>query len=249
MSGATATGRRNPATTRKRGRAATRTREREPSRGRQQAAKARRADAAQPASRASETAKRGRDAQREPEVPLTVRPALLSDHAPLQFFFDTVLRRDYFLRRGQLEEMLRSDRHSVFVAEFDLVLVGVAVLTRGARLVNALVHPAYRGLGVGRALVEESGAREVRAKLDMSTGDPRSFYASLGFSPTGERNGKGNIELMRRRSDTPPDSPPDDDSAVATGRNRRPVAHPRSHSQRNRTDSRTTATDQRRRTA
>lgn len=128
---------------------------------------------------------------------LTVRPATQRDRVPLEFFFDTALRRDYFLRRGQLAEMLSGVRHQVYIAEIDFVLVGVAVLTRGARLVNALVHPAYRGLGIGRALIEATGATEVRAKIDMSTGDPRGFYESLGFRAV-ERNARGNIELMRR---------------------------------------------------
>ncbi len=129
---------------------------------------------------------------------LVLRKAMPSDLAPLEFFFDTALRRDYFVRRGQLADLLKSERHEVYVAEIDLVLVGVAITTRGARLVNALVHPAYRGLGIGRELVGASGAREVRAKVDMSTGDPRGFYRSLGFAATGERNRKGNIELMAR---------------------------------------------------
>jgi len=146
------------------------------------------------------TARRSqRPAQRAPHAPaaLTVRPCRKSDLKPLLFFFDAVLRRDYFLRRGQLEELVRGPHHRVFVAELDAVLVGVAVLTRGTRLVNALVHPAYRGLGIGRALIRGGGATEVRAKIDMSSGDPRGFYRSLGFITTGLRNGKGNIELMR----------------------------------------------------
>ncbi len=128
---------------------------------------------------------------------LTVRPALVTDVRPLQFFFDTALRKDYFLRRGQLTDMLESPYHELYVAEVDNVLVGVAITTRGTRLVNALVHPAYRGLGIGRALVRATGATEVRAKLDMSTGDPRGFYTALGFRSTGQRNGKGNVELLR----------------------------------------------------
>ena len=128
---------------------------------------------------------------------LTVRPASEGDVVPLSFFFDTVLRKDYFLRRGQLADMLRSRYHQVFVAEIDAVLVGVAVLTRGTCLVNALVHPAYRGLGIGRALVQHSGATEVRAKVDMSSGDPRDFYRTLGFKSVGRDGGKGNIETMR----------------------------------------------------
>lgn len=127
-----------------------------------------------------------------------VRPAGATDRAPLGFFFDTVLRRDYFLRRGQLDEMLAGPHHDVFVAELDGVLIGVAVRTAGRRLVNVLVHPAYRGLGVGAALIRSTGATEVRAKLDMHSGDPRGFYERLGFAHTGEFNAKGNIELMLR---------------------------------------------------
>jgi len=139
----------------------------------------------------------GRDHRKS--VALTLRPAGPRDAQPLSFFFDTVLRRDYFLRRGQLTDMLRSPYHQVYVAEIDRVLVGVAITTRGTRLVNALVHPAYRGLGIGRALVGYSGATEVRAKRDLSSGDPRGFYAALGFESTGQTNGKGNIEVMRLR--------------------------------------------------
>lgn len=129
---------------------------------------------------------------------LDVRPANLSDATPLTFFFDTILRRDYFMKRGQLTDMLANTRHTIYVAELDSVLVGIAIRTSGTRLVNVLVHPAYRGLGIGGALVNASGASEVRAKLDMSTGDPTSFYLDLGFIRTGQLNAKGNIELLRK---------------------------------------------------
>lgn len=137
-----------------------------------------------------------------PTARLTVRRALEGDWVPLSFFFDAILRRDYFLRRGQLREILRGGRHQAFVAEIDGVLVGVAVMTTGARLVNVLVHPAYRGLGIGRALVGYSGATEVRVKRDMSTGDPWGFYEALGFEGAGRVSGKGNIELMRKATGT-----------------------------------------------
>ena len=63
---------------------------------------------------------------------LTVRPARECDLVPLTFFVDAVLRKDYFLRRGQLASMLRDRRHEILIAELDGVLVGVAILTRGA---------------------------------------------------------------------------------------------------------------------
>ena len=134
-------------------------------------------------------------------VGLTVRLASSSDLVPLTFFFDAILRNDYFIRRGQLADILNGKHHHVYVAELDAILVGVAVTTRGSQLVNVLVHPAYRGLGIGRALVHSSGAVSVRAKLDMSTGDPREFYSSLGFEPTGCFNERGNIEVMRMPED------------------------------------------------
>lgn len=134
----------------------------------------------------------------QPKMDVRVRRATAPDLRPLGFFIDAVLRKDYFLRRGQLEELVNGPYHEVYVAEVDCVLVGLAIVTRGARLINALVHPAYRGLGIGKALVQASGAREVRAKLDMSSGDPRGFYESIGFSQTGAFNAKGNIAVMRR---------------------------------------------------
>jgi len=139
----------------------------------------------------------GRQRCGEPAARLTVRRAQPGDRVPLSFFFDAILRRDYFLRRGQLEDILNGPHHEVYVAEIDAVLVGVAITTRGSRLINAIVHPAYRGLGIGRALLRKSKVTEVRAKLDMSTGDPRGFYRALGFESTGIRNEKNNIEIMR----------------------------------------------------
>lgn len=144
---------------------------------------------------------------------LTVRPACRGDLVPLSFFFDAVLRRDYFLRRGQLADMFQSPYHTLLIAEIDHILVGAAVLTRGTRLVNVLVHPAYRGLGIGRALVQLSGATEVRVKLDMSTGDPRAFYRALGFVACENQPSKSNIQVMhlpagatrrRQRGGSPP---------------------------------------------
>lgn len=129
---------------------------------------------------------------------LRLRRATASDAVSIRFFFDTLLRRDYFVRRGQLEELVTDKYHEVYLAELEGVLVGIAVKTRGTCLTNLLIHPAYRGLRIGRALLETTGATEVRAKLDMSSGDPRGFYRNLGFLETGVVNGKGNIAVMRR---------------------------------------------------
>ncbi|MBK8913591.1 MAG: GNAT family N-acetyltransferase [Phycisphaerales bacterium] len=134
------------------------------------------------------------DAELSPE--LQIRPALPGDHVPLQFFFDTTLRRDYFMRRGQLRDMLRGGRHRVWVAELAGVLVGVAITTARARLVNLLVHPACRGIGLARALVRAASPVDARVKTDGSAGDPRGFFRSLGFVSAGATPHKPHIELM-----------------------------------------------------
>ncbi|MGD8452022.1 MAG: GNAT family N-acetyltransferase [Phycisphaerae bacterium] len=128
---------------------------------------------------------------------LVLRRAESSDVSPLQFFYDVFLRRDYFFRRGQLAEIVGGPYHQVYVAELDGVLVGAAVTTRGHRLVNLLVHPAYRGLHIGSMLLQISRATEVRAKVDITSGDPRGFYQANGFISTGQVNGKGNVETLR----------------------------------------------------
>ncbi|MGE3181731.1 MAG: GNAT family N-acetyltransferase [Phycisphaerae bacterium] len=128
---------------------------------------------------------------------LTIRRATARDAVSLRFFFDSTLRRDYFVRRGQLEDLISDPYHEVFLAELDGILVGIAIKTRGTCLTNALIHPAYRGLRIGRALIEHADVTQVRAKIDMSTGDPRAFYRKLGFA-SGAKNGKGNIEVMER---------------------------------------------------
>ncbi len=56
---------------------------------------------------------------------LTIRPAVPGDFEPLSFFFDTALRKDYFIRRGQLKDILSGPRHQVYVAEIDAILVGL----------------------------------------------------------------------------------------------------------------------------
>jgi GNAT superfamily N-acetyltransferase len=139
----------------------------------------------------------GPAATARPPARLTLRRATLHDAISLNFFFDAMLRKDYFLRRGQLTEILAGTHHKVFIAEIDCVLVGIAIVSGGSRLINVLVHPAYRGLGIGRALVEQTRATEVRAKLDMHGGDPRGFYRALGYRSTGRFNAKGNVEVMR----------------------------------------------------
>ena len=80
--------------------------------------------------RAREQKTNGKSNGARRSVALTLRPAVPGDFEPLSFFFDTALRKDYFIRRGQLKDILDGPHHQMYVAEIDAVLVGVAITTR-----------------------------------------------------------------------------------------------------------------------
>lgn len=128
-----------------------------------------------------------------------IRRAGPGDFDALRFFCDCILRRDYFIRAGQLEEILSGDRHEAWLVGEGIALVAFAILSRGSRLVNVLVHPSWRGMGLGEALVNASGATSVRVKLDMRSGDPEGFYRRIGFGHVIGRNAKGNIVVREKR--------------------------------------------------
>ena len=64
--------------------------------------------------RVAQSPGKGNGVPRPQPAALTVRPSAAGDLVPLCFFFDTVLRKDYFLRRGQLEEAWRACQINTF---------------------------------------------------------------------------------------------------------------------------------------
>jgi GNAT superfamily N-acetyltransferase len=131
-------------------------------------------------------------------VSVVIRRARLDESDAIGFFVDCVLRRDYYIRRAQLEEILSGKRHETFVALEGNWIVAFAILTRGSRLVNILVHPSYRGVGLGQAMIEASEAKSVRVKLDMVSGDPTEFYKRVGFRTSHAKSGVEHIVIMER---------------------------------------------------
>lgn len=113
---------------------------------------------------------------------LWTREATAADLPVLAEFFDVLLYRDYFFRRGHLADLLEQRNVRVQVVMEGWVLVAVAVqTTSNSSLLNLLVHPAYRGLGIGRALLAMLEPERVRVKTDASTGNAAGFYRKLGY--------------------------------------------------------------------
>lgn len=135
-----------------------------------------------------------------------IRRAQLDDESALGEFLDSHLRKDYFVTRAQLHEILDGRYHEMVVATDSCTIVGIAIMTRSARtLVNLLVRPADRRRGIGDALLSFLQVERIRAKLDVSDGDPRDFYRNRGFRSTGRFNIKRNIEIMVVDLDSPPE--------------------------------------------
>lgn len=96
--------------------------------------------------------------------------------------------------------------HRAWVAEIALEIVGGIVLVPQndhLLLANVAVHPAKRGLGIGRALMAQAdadclalGLRELRLSTHVEIPENVALYAHLGWSET-ERT--GNKVRMRKR--------------------------------------------------
>lgn len=135
-----------------------------------------------------------------------VREATTQDFEMLCAFMDRELRRDYFMPRRQLQHVLAGRYHKTWIAVENGKILGVAIISRARRtLINLLVAACERNRGLGAALLRACRCELVRAKLDVTAGDPRDFYTSRGYRRTGEFNRKGNIEMLCVDIDSPPD--------------------------------------------
>lgn len=134
-----------------------------------------------------------------------IRNAVADDFADVQAFLDDHLRRDYFIPGRQLREILTGRYHEMILAIDDARVIGLAIMTKAQRtLVNLLVAPCERNRGIGDALLSRLRVERVRAKLNVSAGDPSDYYAKRGFRRSSERTGKKHILIMTIDLDSPP---------------------------------------------
>ena len=118
------------------------------------------------------------------------------DLLALREFVDRHLRADWFEREAVLRDKLIRG-HISLLGFHGEILVAWACKSLQDVLQNLLIHPAYRGAGIGQRAVALMAPQIIRSKSDQSTGDPESFYRRSGFIPSGKIAGrKRNINIM-----------------------------------------------------
>ena len=127
---------------------------------------------------------------------ITLRRALPGEESALSDWTDAHLRKDFFFRRRHWHDTLRDINKAVWVLEDEGCIVGIVVTYLGCMLRNLYLHPDYRGRGLGSTICSLLELKEVRAKTDMSTGDPTEFYVKNGFVPVRK---EGKIVVLEKR--------------------------------------------------
>lgn len=135
----------------------------------------------------------------------------------LEHFADSVLRDDFFFRKGHWLSLVSDSRVQLLVVraqppgrdEWSEIL-GVVVLYADSVLHNLFLARWCRGLGLGSAIIDAISPSHIRAKIDMSTGDPTGFYNRLGFTHEEARKGKrGQIRVLTKVKSVIPMTPAD----------------------------------------
>lgn len=129
-----------------------------------------------------------------------------SDCLAVEHFADAVLRDDFFFRKGHWLSLLSDSRVKLLVARLQppgsnewSEILGVVVLYADSVLHNIFLARWCRGLGLGSAIIEAVAPSVIRAKIDMSTGDPTGFYNRLGFTHEASKEGKrGQIRVLTK---------------------------------------------------
>lgn len=140
------------------------------------------------------------------DVEVALWEVTAGDVLAVEQFADAVLRDDYFFRKGHWISLVADSRVQLFVVRLRpgeqvewSEIVGVVVLYADSTLHNLFLAPGWRSLGIGSAIIGAVAPSTIRAKIDMSTGDPSGFYARLGFTHEKARKGKrGQIRVLTK---------------------------------------------------
>jgi len=145
-----------------------------------------------------------------PSLAITVERCGPEDLEPMLDRLETLLHEDYFFRRKHFAAILARPQAAVYAIRVDDDFSAIAIVYDGSILQNLYVHPEHRRLGVGQAVLKHLNPSVIRAKGNMSQGNPVPFYEAQGYHAVAPAPGKPHILLMEKNTPaTPtPASPP-----------------------------------------
>lgn len=106
-------------------------------------------------------------------------------------FIDAYYRKDYFLPDSKVIRMVTGEVDPkfgntrkpmiVWISKDNEGISGIAFVTLSKTLIQLLIRPDCRKMGLGSKLLEFAQPKKIRCKVDTSTGDPTGFYLNNGF--------------------------------------------------------------------
>lgn len=130
-----------------------------------------------------------------------------NDANALQDWTDAALREDYYFKKGHWLNLLNRPAVQVYAlavgADPNSPLwstAGIVIVYHNTRLLNLYLAKELRSLGLGTEVMKLISPSEIRAKTDMSAGDPTAFYERLGYEQHSTGEGpNGTIAILRKK--------------------------------------------------
>lgn len=150
------------------------------------------------------------DNPRKDECTVALYEVTSNDCLAIEHFADAVLREDFFFRKGHWLSLVADSRVQLLAVRVQPAgseewseICGVVVLYADSVLHNLFLAPPWRSMGLGSQIIEAVSPSTIRAKVDMSTGDPTGFYNRLGFTHEAARSGKrGQIRILTNSAES-----------------------------------------------
>lgn len=120
------------------------------------------------------------------------------DLEPMLDRLETLLHEDYFFRRKHFAAILARPQAAVFAILVEKEFAAICIIYSGSTLTNLYVHPEHKAQGVGKAVLAYFQPSVVRAKGNMSQGDPVGFYEKNGYKAVGADPAKPHIVIMEK---------------------------------------------------
>ena len=137
-----------------------------------------------------------------PTLRISIEKCGPEDLEPMLDRLETLLHEDYFFRRKHFAAVLARPSASVYAIRVDDDFAAIAIVYNGSTLQNLYVHPEHRRLGVGSTVLRYLNPDMVRAKGNMSQGNPVPFYEGEGYKAVGADPHKPHIVLMEKNGGT-----------------------------------------------